>query len=211
MTAWNSVKRAIGFLVLVILSVTAGGCVRNAHAILKDDQVIADDALVGKWVSKDGKVSAELKAGANNQYKLVYTNEDAKSGAFLVRFGKLGDNLVAEVRADPMAPDANGEYQSLLLPLYTMIAIPKSSAEQLQLTAVSVDWLKKYVQDHPDELDVISVGGQDLIVNSPTEDYQRFVLRHWSDKDMLGEPSLFVHPGDPTTRPAVDDAHPAKP
>jgi hypothetical protein len=203
MTLFNSMKRLIALLAVVVISITAGGCVRNANAILKDDQVVANDALVGKWISKDGKATAELKPGENNQYKLQYTNEDGKSGAFLVRFGKVGDNMVAEVKADvSFAAGSNGEYQSLLLPLYTMIVISKSSPQQLELTAVSVDWLKKYTQDHPDELDVASIGGQDLIVNSSTEDYQRFVLRHWNDKDMLGEPSLFVHPGDPTTKPA---------
>lgn len=207
----NSMTRVFGFVLLLVLSIAAGGCVRNAHAILKDDQVLANDAVLGDWVSKDGKVTAELKAGENNQYKLLYTNEDGKSGAFLVRFGKLGDNMVAEVKADKMAPTASEEYQSLLLPLYTMVVISKSSPGRLELTAVSIDWLKKYTQDHPDELDVINIGGQDLIVNSPTEEYQRFVLRHWNDKEMMGEPSLFVHPGDATTKPAAENAVAPKP
>jgi hypothetical protein len=203
MTALNSMKRLIALLAVLVVSITAGGCVRNAHAILKDDQVVANDAVVGKWVSKDGKVTAELKPGENNQYKLLYTNEEGKSGAFLVRFGKVGDNMVAELRADEsFAEGANDEYRSLLLPLYTMIVINKSSPDRLEVTAISSDWLKKYTKDHADEIDVVNVGGQDLIVNSSTEDYQRFVLRHWTDKDMFGDPSLFVHRGDPTTKPA---------
>jgi hypothetical protein len=201
MTAWNFLKPMIVMLALLVVSITAGGCVRNTNPILKDDQVTANDALLGKWVSKDGKNFAELTAGENNRYKLAYINEDHKTGAFVVRFGKIGDNLVAELKADAIGHDLSGEYQSLLLPLYTMAVISKSSPQQLELTGMSVDWLKKNNQDHPDELEVLSIGGQDMIVNSSTEEFQKFLLRHWNDKQMLGEPTVWVHPGDPTTRP----------
>jgi hypothetical protein len=204
MPAVTFAKKSFAVAMLLMLSLLAGGCVRNAHAILKDDQVVANDALVGKWVSKDCKVSAELKPAVNNEYKLSYTNEDGKTGAFLVRFGKLGDTMVAEIRADAFNDNSSGEYKSLLLPLYSMIVIQEATPQQLVVTAPSPDWLKKFSASSPDELDVTSVGGQDLIVNSTTEEYQTFFLHHLKDKGMLGDGSVFVHPADPTTQPAAE-------
>jgi hypothetical protein len=187
---------------LVLVSFLAGGCVRSANPVLKDDQVVSNDGLLGKWVSPDGKVSAELKAGDNNQYKLTYTNEKGETSPFLVRFGKLGDTMVAEVKADAFTSQSNGEYKSLLMPLYMMVVVEKTSP-QLVLSSVSADWLKKYVQANPDELDVTHVGDQDLIVNSSTEEFQAFVLRHIKDHGMLSDDSIFVHPGDPSTQPTA--------
>jgi hypothetical protein len=191
-------KRAVLFGLMVI-SLLAGGCVRSTHPVLKDEQVNSNDALLGKWVSKDGKVSAELRPGDNNKYKLSYTNGDGKTGNFLVRFGKIGDVQVAEMSADAFTPDTGDEYKSLLMPLYSMVVIQKTSPD-LELTAISVDWLKKYVQAHPDELDVTNP--DELIVTASTDDFQAFFTRHLKDAGMLGETSVFVHPGDPMTRPA---------
>jgi hypothetical protein len=185
------------FFALLMVSVLAGGCVRSTHPILKDEQVTANDALLGKWVAKDGKVSAELRPGEDNKYKLSYTNEDGKTGNFIVRFGKIGDVQVAEISADAFTPQSSGEYKSLLIPMYMMVVIQKTTP-RLELSAMSTDWLKKYAQGHPDELDV---NPDDLIVNASTDDFQIFFMKHLNDAGMLGEAGVFVHPGDPTTRP----------
>ena len=44
---------------MLILCLLATGCVRTTHPVLKDEQVVSNDALLGKWVSDDGKVSVE--------------------------------------------------------------------------------------------------------------------------------------------------------
>jgi len=193
-------KRAVLFG-LMVMGLLSGGCVRTMNPILKDDQVISNDALIGKWVAKDGKVTGDLRAGDDNKYKLTYSNEQGKVSNLLVRFGKIGDVSVAEISPDspPIPANTGEEYTSLLAPMYTLVVID-STQPQLQLTAISTDWLKKYVQAHPDDLSVNNPN--DLIVQASTQDFQRFFLKHYKDDGMLGEPAIFVHPGDPTTQPA---------
>jgi len=101
--------------------------------------------------------------------KLTYTNEDGKTGSFIARFGKIGEVSVAEISADAFTDSMSGEYKSLLMPLYMMIVIQKTQP-QLELTAPSIDWLKKYMQAHPDELEVNNT--DDLIIQASTEDFQ---------------------------------------
>jgi hypothetical protein len=177
--------------VLLALGLLAGGCVRTTHPVLTDDQLSPNDALLGKWVSKDGKTSAELKPGDAGKYKLVYTNEDGKSGNFLVRFGKIGEVSVAEIAPDAFTPKSSDEYKSLLMPMYTLVVIQKTDPE-LVLTGISIDWLKKYVKAHPDELDVNNP--DDLVIESPTIDFQGFFTRHYKDDGMLTDPATFVRP-----------------
>jgi hypothetical protein len=186
--------------VLMMLALTAVGCVRTTHPILKDEQVTSNDALLGKWVSKDGKLSAELHPGDDGKYKLAYTDQNGKKGDFVVRFGKIGDVSVAELSADAFTDDMADEYKSLLLPMYTMVVISKTQP-QLELTGPSIDWLKKYVQAHPNELDVNNP--DDPIVQASTDDFQAFFLKHMKDDGMLGEPAIFVRPGDPAAQPTA--------
>lgn len=181
---------------MLLMCLMATGCVRTAQPVLKDEQVTTNDALLGKWVSEDGKVSGELKQGTENgQYKLSYTNEDGKTGNFIVRFGKIGETTVAEIRADAFPNGTNGEAASLELPLYTMVVIDKTTPKVV-LSAIDVDWFKKYTQANPDELDVTSLAGQELIVNGSTDAFQAFFQKHFKDAGMLVPGKTFVHPGD---------------
>ena len=205
MRSFNLSTRVVGFAI-VMLSLMAGGCVRIAHPVLKDDQVTTDDALLGKWVSDDGKVHGEMKAGAagkgeNHEYKLSYTNQQGETGNFLVRLGKIGDKTVAEVTADALPPTANDEARSLTMPLYTLFVIEVTSPK-VSLRAIDIEWLKKYTRAHPDELDTIGPR-EDLIVNASTEAFQAFCIRHFKDDGMLSEANVFVRPGDATTQPAI--------
>jgi hypothetical protein len=185
-------RTVLSLLITVMLTIV--GCVRTTHPILKDEQVTSNDALLGKWVSKDGKITAELRPGDDGKYKLSYTDQDGKKGDFIVRFGKIGDVSVAEFSADAFTNDMADEYKSLLLPLYT-IAIINKTQPQLELTGPSIDWLKKYVKAHPDELDVMN--SDDSIVQASTDAFQAFFLKHMKDEGMLGEPAIFVRPVDP--------------
>jgi hypothetical protein len=191
-------KRMVILGVLAV-SLLAGGCVRMAHPILKDDQVTSNDALLGKWVSKDGKGFAELRPGDNNRYKLTYTNEDGKTSSLIVRFGKIGDTSVAELSADAFTPNMGDEYKSLLVPVYMMVVIDKTQP-QLVLRSPSIDWFKKFAEAHPDQLEVNNT--DDLIIQANTDDFQAFFTKHLKDDGILGDPAIFVHPGDPTTQPA---------
>jgi hypothetical protein len=181
----------VALFALLFLSLFASGCVRTTHPILTEDQVISNNALLGKWVSTDGKTSAELSAGDEGKYKLIYTNEQGKSGHFLLRFGKIGDLAVAEISPDAFSADVSEEYKGLLMPLYMMLVIEKTQP-QLLVASPSADWLKKYVTAHPDDLDVNNV--EDLIVQASTEDFQAFFLKHYKDAGMLGDPASFVRP-----------------
>ena len=193
--------KRFSLLAALLVFPLVGGCVRTAHPILKDEQVTTNDALLGKWVSSDGKDSAELRPGDGKRYKLTYIDKDGGTGHFLLRFGKIGDVNVAELTSGALPDQPGPDKDSLLLPLYSFIIIEKNTENSVTINAMSSDWLDKYLKDHPDELEAIEVGGQDGIINSSTEDFQAFFTRHLKDNGMLGKAGLFVRPGDPTTQP----------
>lgn len=190
-------------LTVAILLFVASGCVRTIQPILKDDQVVLDNSIVGKWVDDEGKQSYDVQpANRDKVYKSLYTDKDAKQANFLVRMGKIGGMTVAEIRPDDPAPDASDACKIYLLPLYTFVVIQQTSPK-LVVQPMDPDWLKKYLDAHAGELQIAKVGDNDFVVTSTTEEFQAFLLRHSKDEGIFDKPAALVHPGDPTTRHAA--------
>lgn len=196
--------RAGAFAVIAAAFVFAGGgCVRSIEPVLKDDQLIVDNALAGKWVSDEGKVSAEVQpAGTDKVYKVLYTDDKGKQARLVARLGKIGELTIAEFSPDEPTGDVSDVYWAHLMPVYSFLIIQQTKP-QLIITTMSAEWFKKYLDAHPEELKVIKRGSDEVIVSSPTEDLQTFILRHWKDEGALGERQTFARPGDPATKPST--------
>jgi len=199
MRSWCIVAFA-GFLMWI------GGCVRMVQPILKEEQLTVDPALAGKWVSQDGKTMAEVAVPAKDSkdYAVVYYDEKGKPAHFVMRLGKLENLTVVDVTVTEPAPDENDFYKAHLLPLHSFL-ITTATATKLTVQTMAQDWLKKYLEQHPGELATIQVDNQkdNFIVTASTDDFQKFLLKHWKDEGALGDPGIFVRPGDPSTQPTT--------
>ena len=197
--------RAMRILLCVLLSILAGGCVRSIQPVLKDDQLVLDDAVVGTWKPDDEKSLVEIqKPGDDKSYKVLYTDKDGKKGTFMVRLGRIQNLLVAEVRPDDPAPAASDVYKAHLLPVYSFLVIHQTTPD-IRFVLMDPEWLEKYLKDHPDELHLSPAGegGRDgWVITSPTSDIQAFLLRHRNDAKAFGEEARLVRQG-PATAPAA--------
>ena len=190
---------------LSMLLLTAVGCVRSVQPVLKDDQVIIDKDLVGKWVSSDGKATYEvqLPAGDDKTYQVhSFDNEGKDDGTYLVRLGKVQDLMILEARAADFAPQYDDGYKSHFLPLYSFLIVYQTKPN-LVVSSLDMDWLKKYLEAHPTELQFFKPDEKSVILNSPPEEFQKFLLQHQGDDGAIGDKSTLVRPGDPTTRAAA--------
>lgn len=188
------------FLCLLFL---AQGCVRTIQPILNDDQVVEANDLLGKWVTDDGKQFVDVQPGEQpNIYRVLYTDEGGKKGTFVGRMGKVGELRLVELQPEDPMPNASDVYRAHLLKVYSFLLV-RQTKPRLVIATMSADWLKKYIDAHPGELQTISPTKDDLIVTSPTADFQLFLLQHWKDDGAFGEPGTLVRPGDPTTRPTT--------
>ena len=185
---------------IILLSMLAGGCVRSIHPILKDEQVILDGSVVGKWVSANGNESIEVRAPSEDKiHDVIYTEGEGKKSALKVRLGKVGDLTIAEITAADPAPDAGDIYKSHIMRLYSLLIINETKPSLVISTvAGKEDWLKKYVAQHPGELQLLD----DSIVTSSTEEFQAFILRHIKDEGFVGDKQTFTRPNDAAVKPA---------
>src|SRR5450756_341602 len=148
--------RALRILMCVLFCVVAGGCVRSIQPVLKDEQLVVDESIVGTWAPNNDKGLVEVqKPGEDKNYKVLYTDGDGKKGIFLIRLGKIQNLLIAEVRADDPAPGASDVYKAHLLPLCSFLVIHQTTPE-IRFSVMEAEWLEKYLKDHPDELRIAS-------------------------------------------------------
>jgi hypothetical protein len=190
-------------LILSLVCLMTGGCVRSVYPILKDDQLISDKSVLGKWVSTAGTESINVQpAEQENTLNVLYTEENGRKANLEARLGKIGDLTIAEFHTADLGTDVSDVYKTHLLPLYSFIVI-QQSAPQLVFSMIQSkdDHFKKLVAQHPEELKVLQK--DESVVTSPTDDFQAFLLRHIKDEGFLSDKVIWVRPGDPTTQPAA--------
>lgn len=179
--------------VLVVLLLGMIGCIQSVEPILKDDQVVKDDHLLGRWNSTDNeKEYIEIAQGEQNAYTAVYHDKEGKTGNFVVRLGKVGGIMLAEATPQPPDLQATDVYKGQLLPLYTFFWVTQLDPE-LKMRVMSPDWIKKYIEDHKGELRM-SERKDSSIIMSTTDEIQAFILKHRDDKDAFGDEGKFVRP-----------------
>lgn len=177
---------------LLLMSCLVGGCVRTIQPILEDNQVIVDNSLAGKWSAKSDKSFFEVQPADDQKlFKVTYTDKEGKKAPLIARLGKIGEITVAELRADDPAPDSSDVYKAHLLPLYSFLVIRETKPE-LKFAIMRQDWLKKFLDDHPKDLQTTALDKDNLIVTSSTADFQRFLLRHYQDEGVLKGEGAYI-------------------
>jgi hypothetical protein len=192
---------ALAGLSVLLLSV---GCVRSVQPVLKDDQVIVDKDLAGKWVSSDGKDTYEvsLPTGDDKTYQVRYIDVDDKESTYLARLGKVQNLTILEAHAADFAPQADDVYRSHFLGLYSFLIIYQTKPN-LIVSSLDMDWLRRYLEDHPTELQFFKPDEKSVVLNSTPDEFQKFLLKHQNDEGAIGDKTTLAHPGDPTTRAAA--------
>jgi hypothetical protein len=139
--------------------------------------------------------------GDDKTYLVHFGETPGDDDVYQVKFGKVSDVLLAQITAAP--PKGTDLYQSHFLPLYSFVVIYQTRPN-LVLSTMDEKWLAKYVDAHPNELQLQQPPeheGGPVLVSSPTKQWQAFVLKHYKDEDAMDDKkTTFVHPGDPTTK-----------
>ncbi|MBV8781355.1 MAG: hypothetical protein JO353_08155 [Phycisphaerae bacterium] len=181
----------------------AGGCMRTVQPVLNEDQVYTDDSLAGKWVNKEDASAIEIQSAvADKSYAIAYTDKDGKKSNLIGRLGKIGDVMIVDITPPAPAEGENDDIgHAMMLPLHSLFII-RSTQPELTLATFDLDWVRKFMGEHPTELQRLETGNkEDMVISSSTADIQQFVTKHQRDPGALGKDAVFVRP---------PDAHPTK-
>ncbi|GEM_PF-3182435 len=179
------------------------GCVRSLEPVIKPEQAVKVPEVEGKWISAKGdKQSLEVSA-SDDGYKVVFVNEKSEPGTFSVRFGRVGDMLIADVM--PAEPSENsGTQVALMIPVHMAIRVTKT-APQLAVKVMKPDWFKENLAAHPDEIATVK-SEHDPIISASTEQIQAFLIKHAGDEGAWTEETVYVRDSAPSTNPTTQKA-----
>ena len=177
----NLLKTAILSFLLLLTS-----CVPSLNPLYTDQDVIFDSALLGVWTDKDSKETWELTKADKKQYKLVYTDEDGKTGEFTAYLLKVdGRTFLDLTPVEPILPQ-NDFYKGHFLTTHTF-ALISQTAPTVQISFLEPEWLRKFVVKNPTALRHAKMEDEMLLPASPKE-LQKFLLAHLNTEGAFGKP-----------------------
>lgn len=164
-----------------LLAAALSGCVPSVYPLYREQDVEFDPALVGAWRPEPGAEPWVFSKADETSYRLQIMDQSGEGlfTAHLVRLGK--DLLFLDLVPVKRAVDEhmNRFYQNLFTPVHTFYRV-RQIAPELQMAAIDLEWLKKYLGEHPRAL-AHRTHEEDpgwIVLTAPTDELQKFVRKH---------------------------------
>jgi hypothetical protein len=184
MRRYNTIMGILSGLLLL-------GCVPSIHPIFTPQDVVFDKALVGTWATEEGDETLAFSKGKDNSYRLVYTDKQGKQAAFQAHLTQLDGHRFLDLFPDEIDLPQNDFFKLHLVPTHTFLRVLDISADELRISVVNPSWLGKYLKDHPEALKHERRENDSVVLTAPTQDLQKFFLKHLETPKAYGEPSTL--------------------
>ena len=173
----------------LIVALAASGCVPSVHPIYTEKDIVFDEGLIGVWAEpgSDETWAFTRLEGSENAYRLLYTDEDAKAGAFVTHLVKVRNHYFLDLFPEEPELASNDFYKQHLFPMHTFMHVVQL-APKLQLRVVEPEWLEEYLRKHPRALEH-EIAGDSLLLTASTRDLQAFHIKHLKTEGAYGDPS----------------------
>lgn len=188
-TSIGRIKKALFYLLTALL----GGCVPvlSLHPLYTEKDVIFEEKLLGTWIENPDDPETIWRFSRaddpNNEYKLVFSDDQGKKGSFTVHLVKLKSKLFLDVYPSELPweiEDPNKvelPYNSFfMIPAHTFIKIDTIEPE-LKMRLTSEKEIKKLLEEQPDTVEHMFIEDK-LILTAPIKELQSFVLKYADDE-----------------------------
>ena len=170
------------------------GCVPSLNPLYTEQDLIFDSALLGVWTDKDSKETWELTKANGKQYKLIYTDEDGKTGEFTAHLLKIDGEIFLDLTPiKPLLPQ-NDFYNRHFLPTHTFAQISQT-APTVQISFLEPEWLKKFLAKNPTAIRHEKLGDDIFLTASPKQ-LQKFLLAHVNTQGAFAKPLSVIRKGE---------------
>jgi hypothetical protein len=164
------------YIICGIFLFVLGGCgVTSIHPLYTEQDIIFDPALLGDWTEKDSKGTWTFTKSGEKVYNLEYIDEKGKNVIFEVHLLKLENRLFLDLF--PKGPEIDENYLLMLntLPVHCFMRIEQIEPT-LRLSMLDNDWLKKFLQEHPDAVRHEQENDRIILTAEPKE-LQAFLMK----------------------------------
>lgn len=167
------------------LGLLLSGCVTSLQPLVTDKDAIFDAGLVGTWNQTNGDSRWEIQS-EDDAYRVIITAEEGKRGEFQGRLTELDGRRYLDLKPDLDSIDALNFYRWHLLPMHSFLRVDVTDGD-MKLALMNIQWLQKYVEEHPDAIAVTEVDKRHVL-SASTSELREFIAAH------AGEPEFFMDP-----------------
>jgi hypothetical protein len=179
----KSLVQAIAFGTLLLF----GACVPSMNPIFTEQDLVFDQALLGRWTDPENTESWEFIYADEKEYKLVYTDEQGKKGVFKARLARIEGKTFLDLTPMRGAGEMNDFHRSHFFKTHTFVQILQKG-DSYSVAYLEPQWLKDRLAKDPGAVGHLMVEG-DVLLTDSTRKLQKFVLANIDAKDAFSEPT----------------------
>jgi hypothetical protein len=182
-------------IVAAAVALLLAACIPSINPFYTDKDVVFEKKLLGDWQEKDKADEPQtwnFEEGKDKAYKLTITEKEGKHGEFEAHLFKLKQDYFLDIVATEIGENVADLVKASLISGHLLLRISQFEPE-LKLAMTDVDWLDKYLKEHPKAL-AHHRDDDRIFLTAETADLQSFVLK------LLGEDELFGKPGEMVRR-----------
>jgi len=181
-------KKTIFYLLAALL----GSCVpvMSLHSLYTKKDVVFEEKLLGTWVDdpNNPETTWEFKRieEPNNAYSLLFSDDEAKKGLFIVHLVKLQNRLFLDVYPSefPWEIDDPNKVKWLynsffLIPAHTFIKVDVIEP-QLKIRLTNNEKMEELLSDDPNVVQHTSIEDR-IFLTASTKELQAFVIKYADD------------------------------
>ena len=177
------------FAALGLLTLLAG-CVPCLNPLYTDKDLTFDPALVGVWNESDSTANWNFSKAGENKYTLVHTDSEGHKAEFEARLVKLKERQFLDLYLSKLGdPEVKlNDWASMsLVPAHLILQV-YGIGKTLKIAAMNPDWLKDYLEKHPDAIEHHEVPKDRFVLTASTKNLQKFILQHAGEGGIFGDP-----------------------
>ena len=163
-------------IIPLLICVLAAGCVPlSLHPLYTDADLVFEPVLVGEWTETGSEETWTFTKGEGSSYNFSYADDDGKRGEFIAHLVNVRGSLFLDIFPKDPEEDAAPIYLWHLVGMHSFLRV-KQIEPTLQMAILDPDWLKKFLEEHPGEVQYEKVDDKILLLDE-TKELQAFVVR----------------------------------
>lgn len=160
----------------LLVCVLAAGCVPlSLYPLYTDADLVFEPGLVGEWTEADSEETWTFTKREENSYNFSYVDERGNRGEFIAHLAKIEGELFLDIYPEEPEEDAAGIYKWHFVGMHSFFRV-KQIEPTLQMATIDLDWLKAFLQKHPEEIEYKKVDDK-IVLLAETKELQGFVVR----------------------------------
>ncbi|MEJ2110234.1 MAG: hypothetical protein P8Z37_10040 [Acidobacteriota bacterium] len=174
-------------MIALIAGLFAAGCVQiSLYPLYTPEDLVFDAALLGEWSEQDSEETWNFSKGEAKGYDLLFVDEEGKKGDFVAHLVKIRKKLFLDIFPKSKDTNESDVYDWHVMRFHSFIRI-KQIQPTLQMSIFNSDWVKEYLQQHPDDIQHEKIGDRIVLTAKPKE-LQDFIMRHENTKEAFEDP-----------------------